>query len=74
MYSSQVMSDAADAAMHTLLYFCHASRVVTKMCEALCSDKNPKLRYCCAKYLLQVCVTAAWPPQGPWTSMHNPSA
>lgn len=57
---TQVMADAADTALHTILTHCHANRVVVKICESLTNDKSPRLRTCCAKYLLQ--IIEEWDP------------
>ncbi len=56
----QVMADAADTALHTILTHCHAPRVVVKICESLINDKSPRMRTFSAKYLLQ--MIEEWDP------------
>eukprot|EP00803_Ostreobium_quekettii_P000644 evm.model.scf_83.8 EVM.evm.TU.scf_83.8 scf_83:153419-159961(+) len=56
----QVMAEAADVAVQTILYNCQMGRAAQKVCQAVTSDRNAKLRQHCTKYLLQVLET--WPP------------
>ena len=43
-----------------MLHYCHSHRLVARIADALCGDKSPKLRSCCARYLLQ--VVEEWQP------------
>ena len=50
----QVMAEAADLCAHTLVHHCRSPRLLKPIADALCTDKNVKLRHFCAKYMLQV--------------------
>ena len=50
----QVMADAADLCCHTLVHHCPSQRLLKPLADALCTDRNVKLRQCSAKYMLQV--------------------
>ncbi|KAL0035610.1 hypothetical protein WJX79_002530 [Trebouxia sp. C0005] len=50
----QVMAEAADLCCHTLVHHCPSPRLLKPIADAVCTDKNAKLRQCCAKYMLQV--------------------
>lgn len=49
----QVMSDATDTCLHTIVHHCHAPKLLQAICTGLCTDKNPKIRMHCSSYLLQ---------------------
>ncbi|DBB01644.1 hypothetical protein WJX77_005003 [Trebouxia sp. C0004] len=50
----QVMAEAADLCCHTLVHHCPSPRLLKPIADAVCTDRNAKLRQCCAKYMLQV--------------------
>ena len=50
----QVMAEAADLCAHTLVHHCRSPRLLKPIADALCTDRNAKLRHFCAKYMLQV--------------------
>ncbi|GMH33117.1 hypothetical protein BSKO_00951 [Bryopsis sp. KO-2023] len=56
----QVMADAADKCVHSILRYCQCGRLVPKICEVLISDRNAKSRQHCSKFLLQ--VMEEWAP------------
>ena len=49
----QVMAEAADLCCHTLVHHCPSPRLLKPIADAICTDRNAKLRQCCAKYMLQ---------------------
>ena len=53
MDALQVMADAADLCCHTVLHHCHSPKLLRSLCDVVRTDKNSKIRLCCAKYLLQ---------------------
>lgn len=56
MHALQVMAEAADLCAHSLLHHCPSPKLLKPLADVICTDKNPKLRQHCAKYMLQVCV------------------
>lgn len=71
----QVISEAADTCLHTVVHHCHSLKLLQVVCTALCSDKNAKIRLHCSSYLLQVracaCVCARSQCEA---DVQNPSA
>ena len=55
--AAQVMAEAADLCCHTLVHHCPSPRLLKPIADAICTDRNAKLRQYCAKYMLQ----ASWP-------------
>ena len=51
--AAQVMAEAADLCCHTLVHHCPSPRLLKPVADAVCTDRNAKLRQCCAKYMLQ---------------------
>ena len=60
MNALQVMADAADLCCHTLLHHCHSPKLLRSLCDVVRTDKNSKIRLCCAKYLLQASPWCPW--------------
>lgn len=50
----QVVTDAADACARALVRYCHAPKVLPRLCSTVTGDRNGKLRQCASSYLLQV--------------------
>jgi CLASP N terminal len=49
-----IMTESADACMGRLMSDVQAPRLLARVVDAVCRDKNNRLRQYCAKYLLQV--------------------
>ena len=56
---TQVMADAAHDCVKAIVTNSHSHRIVQRIGDAICKDRSPKLRLCCAEYLRQ-----ARPPAG----------
>ena len=54
---AQVMADAAHDCVKAIVTNSHSHRIMQRIGDAICKDRSPKLRLCCAEYLRQ-----AWPP------------
>ena len=52
--SIQVMTDSADSSVSKLMVAVPGPKLLGRVLEALCRDKNSKLRQQCAKYLVHV--------------------
>ena len=50
----QVMADAAHDCVKAIVTHSHSWRIVQRISDAVCKDRSPKLRLCCAEYLAQV--------------------
>ena len=50
----QVMADAAHDCVKAIVTNSHSWRIVQLISNAICKDRSPKLRLCCAEYLGQV--------------------
>ena len=60
--ATQVMADAADLCVHSLLHHCPSPKLLKPLADVICTDKNAKLRQHCAKYMLQVGLPASMQP------------
>ena len=49
----QVMADAAHDCVKAIVTNSHSHRIVQRIGDAICRDRSPKLRLCCAEYLRQ---------------------
>jgi hypothetical protein len=50
----QVMADAAHDCVKAIVTHSHSWRIVQRISDAVCKDRSPKLRLCCAEYLAKV--------------------
>ena len=48
------MADAAHDCVKAIVTNSHSWRIVQLISSAICKDRSPKLRLCCAEYLAQV--------------------
>ena len=55
----QVMAEAADVGVRTILHHCQGGRVLQILADFMCKDKNPKIRQFGATYLQVVSGTVA---------------
>jgi hypothetical protein len=53
------MTESADTCLTRIVASVHSPRLLTRLAEVVQTDKNPKLRQFCAKYL--VLVLREWP-------------
>ena len=51
---AQVMADAAHDCVKAIVTNSHSHRIMQRIGDAICKDRSPKLRLCCAEYLRQV--------------------
>lgn len=47
------MADAAEEGILGIVTHCQTPRYIPTICNAICGDRNAKLRQCCISYLLQ---------------------
>ena len=59
--SVQVMADAAHECIRAIVTNSHSWRIVQRISDAVCKDRSPKLRLCCAEYLAQVSPGGCFP-------------
>ena len=57
----QVMADAAHECIRAIVTNSHSWRIVQRISDAVCKDRSPKLRLCCAEYLAQVSPGGCFP-------------
>ena len=50
------MAEAADMCASSFVRHCHSHRLLPIICNAICTDRNAKLRQICTAYLFQVHV------------------
>ena len=58
----QVMAEAANEGILSIIEHCHTHRILPVICKVICTDRNPKLRQYCTSYLLQVPKSSHAPP------------
>ena len=54
MITVQVMADAANECLHSILHHCRSGKLLPKISHFILTDKSAKIRQHCIKYLLQV--------------------